>query len=117
MITKPRSRTFVTLSLVLAIFWSFSMVGLAAPQTTASISVIGEVMVNDTRTTSGTTIFSDSTVTTAKNSSAVVSLGKLGRVEVLPESSVKLSFNEAGVTCMLEAGGCVSRRLPASTRA
>ena len=51
MITTP-GRTFVTLSLVLAIFRSFSMVALAAPQTTASISVIGEVMVNDTRTTS-----------------------------------------------------------------
>ena len=30
---------------------------------------------------SGATVFSDSTVTTAKGSSAVVSLGKLGRVE------------------------------------
>ncbi len=32
-------------------------------------------------TISGATVFSDSTVTTAKGSSAVVSLGKLGRVE------------------------------------
>ena len=30
---------------------------------------------------SGATVFSDSTVSTAKGSSAVVSLGKLGRVE------------------------------------
>nr|MBA3239984.1 hypothetical protein [Acidobacteriota bacterium] len=43
-------------------------------------------------------------VTTAKGSSAVVSLGKLGRVEVLPESSVKLSFNETGMTGMLDQG-------------
>jgi hypothetical protein len=102
--TKTWIRTLVTLSLILATFSTFSMMGLAAPQTTSSISVIGEVTVNGTRTTSGTTVVSDSTVTTTKGSSAVVSLGKLGRVEVLPESTVKLSFNDAGVTCMLEAG-------------
>ena len=36
---------------------------------------------NGTSAISGATVFSDSTVTTAKGSSAVVSLGKLGRVE------------------------------------
>jgi hypothetical protein len=102
--SKSWGRTLVTLSLMLAIFRTFSLVGLAAPQTTASISVIGQVTVNGTNTNSGTTILSDSTVTTEKNSSAVVSLGKLGRVEVLPQSTVKLSFNDAGLTCMLEAG-------------
>ncbi len=104
MAIKLWSRTLVTLILVLAIFQTFSMVGLASQQPSASISVVGEATVNGTRTTSGTTIFSDSTVTTEKDSSAVVSLGKLGRVEVLPQSTVKLSFNDAGVTCMLEAG-------------
>lgn len=102
--TKSWSRTLVTLSLILAIFRTFSLVGLAAPQTTASISVIGQVTVNGTHTTSGTTIFSDSTVTTEKSSSAVVSLGKLGRVEVLPQSTARLSFNNAGITCVLEVG-------------
>ena len=36
---------------------------------------------NGTSAISGATVFSDSTITTAKRSSAVVSLGKLGRVE------------------------------------
>lgn len=104
MITKTWIRSLVTMCLVLAIFSTYSTVGLATQQTSASISVIGEATVNGTRTTSGTTVFSDSTVTTAKGSSAVVSLGKLGRVEVLPESTVKLAFDDAGVTCLLEAG-------------
>lgn len=104
MITKTSIRSFVTLSLVLAICLTYSTPGLATQQTIASISVVGEVTVNGTRTLSGTTIFSDSTVTTEKNSSAVVSLGKLGRVEMLPQSTVKLTFDDSGVTCMLEAG-------------
>jgi hypothetical protein len=66
--------------------------------------VVGEVTVNGTSAISGATVFSDSTVTTSKGSSAVVSLGKLGRVELLPESSLKLSFTDSGLTGMLSQG-------------
>ena len=38
------------------------------------------------------------------NSSAVVSLGKLGRVEVMPNSSLKLSFTDNGVSGTLDSG-------------
>lgn len=61
------------------------------------LKVVGEVTVNGTSAISGATVFSDSTVTTAKGSSAVVSLGKLGRVELLPESTMKLSFTESSI--------------------
>lgn len=72
---------------------------------TGDLSVVGEVSVNGTNAISGATVFSDSTITTSKRSSAVVSLGKLGRVEVLPESTVKLSFAGSRVTVrMLDAG-------------
>jgi hypothetical protein len=64
-----------------------------------------QVSLNGTNAISGATVFSDSTVTTAKGSSAVVSLGKLGRVEVTPESTMKLSFTDSSITAaMLEAG-------------
>ena len=91
MISRNWSRTSITLALALAILSTYSMVALAAPQQgpTGDLSVVGEVTVNGTSAISGATVFSDSTVTTAKGSSAVVSLGKLGRVEVLPESIVK----------------------------
>ena len=106
MISRNWSRTPITLALALAILSTYSMVALAAPQQgpTGDLSVVGEVTVNGTNAISGATVFSDSTVTTAKGSSAVVSLGKLGRVEVLPESSLKLTFTETGVTGMLDSG-------------
>lgn len=104
MLTQPLGRTLVTPTLLLAIPLSYSMVVLAAQQTTGSLTVNGEVSINGTRAISGTTVFSDSTVTTAKGSSAVVSLGKLGRVEVLPDSSVNFRFSETGVTGMLQSG-------------
>ena len=65
----------------------------------------GTVTVNGTSAISGATVFSDSTVTTAKGSSAVVSLGKLGRVEVLPETTMKLSYTASSFTLMLETPG------------
>lgn len=72
---------------------------------TGDLSVVGEVSVNGTSAISGATVFSDSTITTRKNSSAVVSLGKLGRVEVLPESTMRLSFTGSRITIrMLDAG-------------
>ncbi|MGA9998375.1 MAG: FecR domain-containing protein [Pyrinomonadaceae bacterium] len=68
------------------------------------LSVSGQVTVNGQNAISGATVFSDSTVTTAKGSSAVVSLGKLGRVELQPDSSLKLAFNETSINGMLDAG-------------
>ena len=109
MISRTWSRTPITLALAFAILSTYSMVALAAPQQgqtgpSGDLSVVGEVSVNGTSAISGATVFSDSTITTAQNSSAVVSLGKLGRVELLPSSSLKLSFTDAGVTGMLDAG-------------
>ena len=99
-------RTAISLSLAVAIVCTYSMVALAAPQAAPSgeLSVVGEVTVNGTKAISGATVFTDSTVTTAKGSSAVVSLGKLGRVEVMPESSLKLTFSEGTVMGALDAG-------------
>ena len=105
MISRTWSRTPITVALALAILCTYSMVALAG-QTgpTGDLSVVGEVSVNGTSAISGATVFSDSTITTAQNSSAVVSLGKLGRVELLPNSSMKLSFNETGVSATLDSG-------------
>ena len=68
-------------------------------------AVEGHVLVNGQVVRQGATINSGSTVTTAARSSAVVSLGKLGRVEVFPTSELKLTFAAAEVeVAMLEAG-------------
>ena len=69
------------------------------------IQIDGRVSVNGAPAVKGATVLSDSTIKTEAKSSAVVSLGKLGRVEVLPESTMKLSFTDAGImVSMLDAG-------------
>jgi hypothetical protein len=69
------------------------------------LQVEGEVTVNGAAAVSGATVLSDSTFTTAARSSAVVSLGKLGRVEVLPSTTMKLTFGDPNVSvAMLDAG-------------
>jgi len=107
MISRTWSRTGVSLSLAVAVLCTYSMVALAAPQQAAAsgeLSVVGQVTVNGTNAISGATVFSDSAITTAQGSSAVVSLGKLGRVELMPNSSLKLTFSEGAVTGALDSG-------------
>jgi len=65
----------------------------------------GSVMVDGQPAKLNSAVSSGSTVTTAKGSSAVVSLGKLGRVEVMPSSIMKLEYgNTGGATAMLSQG-------------
>jgi len=102
MLNLTRKHTVIALS-VLAMT---AIVALADnPPQAKLIQVDGRVSVNGASAISGATVFSDSTITTAARSSAVVSLGKLGRVEVLPDSNLKLSFTDSNVSVnMLEAG-------------
>jgi hypothetical protein len=107
MISRSWSRKSIAFCLAIAVLSVYSMVVLATPGQTGpsgELSVSGQVTVNGQPAISGATVFSDSTVSTAKNSSAVVSLGKLGRVELLPSSSMKVSFNETSISGMLESG-------------
>lgn len=103
--------TPLTLLVLIVVLLSLSaLVVVGAPQTanTATgklLQVTGQVTVNGERAVAGATISSDSAVTTGQNSSAVVSLGKLGRVEVLPQTTMKLSFTDDSVSVsMLDAG-------------
>lgn len=69
------------------------------------LQIDGQVTVNGAPAISGAIVASDSSITTAARSSAVVSLGKLGRVEVLPQSTMKLIFGDDNVSVgMLDAG-------------
>ena len=60
------------------------------------LTVVGTVKVNDKPAATGDIVASGSSVETAKGSSAVVSLGKLGRVESLPETRMKLRYSDSG---------------------
>lgn len=77
-----------------------SVVQLPSGQLTTS----GKVKVDGNDVGNGFTLTTGRTTTTAKGSSAVVSLGKLGRVEVFPSSRVNLDFDNGSIKIKLEAG-------------
>jgi hypothetical protein len=110
MISRTWSRKSIACCLAVAIWSLYSMVALATPGQqgktgpSGELSVSGQVTVNGQSAISGATVFSDSTIATAANSGATLSLGKLGRVELLPGSSIKLSFTDTSISGSLETG-------------
>lgn len=106
MISKTWSRKSIAVCVAVAVLSVYSMVVLAAPGAKASgeLSVSGQVTVNGQSVISGGTLFSDSTINTADQSSASVSISKLGKLELSPNSSLRLSFADNSINAMLETG-------------
>jgi phage baseplate assembly protein gpV len=105
MTNKTWSRKFVAISVAAAVLTVYSMVTLATPGArSGELSVIGNVTVNGQKAISGGTIFSDSVIVTAKDSSATASLSKLGRVELLSNSNLRLSFLDNSILGLLDSG-------------
>jgi len=81
------------------------MVAFAMPQgVTGDLTVTGQVTVNGQPAVSNSTITSGAVITTAKGSSAVVSLGKLGRVEVQEETTATLRFSDNNIIASVDMG-------------
>jgi ferric-dicitrate binding protein FerR (iron transport regulator) len=80
--------------------------GLAAPgaKVSGALAVSGQVTVNGQKMISGGTIFMDSIISTADQSSASVSISKVGRVDLAANSDLRLSFAANSITAMLETG-------------
>lgn len=107
MISKTWSRKPIAALVAVAILSVYSMVVLASPAAKApsgELSIAGQVTVNGETAVSGGTVFSESIITTAEKSNATVSLSKLGRVELLPTSNLKLSFTDKSIMGLLENG-------------
>ena len=106
MISKSWSRKSIATAVAVAVLSVYSMVVLAAPGAKASgeLSVSGQVTVNGQKMISGGTIFSDSTINTAAQSSASVNISKVGRVELAPNTNLRLSFANNSITALLETG-------------
>ena len=69
------------------------------------VSVNGQVTVNGQPAATGATFSSGAVIeTTGQNSSAVVSLGKLGRVEVTEDTKMTLTFDNNSITILLSRG-------------
>jgi hypothetical protein len=71
---------------------------------TGEITVVGQVTVNGQPAVSNSTIVSGSTIVTGSNSSAIISLGKTGRIEVLADSNFVLNFSESNIVGILSSG-------------
>jgi hypothetical protein len=105
MLSKNLIRKSVTLMTAVAFWCVTSMVALAAPKDiTGDITVSGQVTVNGQSIVSNSTVVSGSSIVTGDNSTAVISLGKTGRVEVLANSNITLKFNDSGITGILSEG-------------
>ncbi|HVF47483.1 MAG TPA: hypothetical protein VNA17_07955 [Pyrinomonadaceae bacterium] len=105
MLGKTLIHKSVTLVTVIAVWCVYSMAAFAvAKDVSGEITVTGQVTVNGQPAVSGSTILSGAVVTTAKGSSAVVSLGKLGRMEILEDSSSTLRFSDTGIVAVVDQG-------------
>jgi uncharacterized protein YlzI (FlbEa/FlbD family) len=62
------------------------------------------VKVNGEAAQNGRTIFSSSTIATPNATGAIINLGKLGKIELAPDTTLALSFNESGISGNLLAG-------------
>ncbi len=105
MISKTLLRKFIAVWVTAAILSVTSVLTAATPVVrTGGLSVTGQVTVDGQSVISGGTFFSDSTIVTSANSSATLSLGKLGRVELPANSSLTLSFTENSIVGSLHSG-------------
>lgn len=110
MFCRTRIHKFIALVLAKAILNACLMVPVASGHGKESavmmgeVSITGEVRVNGAATLSGNTIFSGSTIETGPASSAVIRLGGSAGIEMSPNSTLKLSFDDKAVHCSLERG-------------
>jgi ferric-dicitrate binding protein FerR (iron transport regulator) len=111
------TRKIGTLMFCLTLAFLAEMSHLAQPAASARqqlglLTVTGTVRVNGKPAATGDIVPPASEIETAKGSSAVVSLGKLGRVEALPSTTMKLRYDvisnahaPASVAILLGDGG------------
>ena len=106
--SKVWIRKALSLCLTVAIFATYSMVALAGTDKIAGeLLVSGSangVTINGEAAQSGRSVFTSSTIATPQNASAVINLGKIGKIELAPNTILALSFNDKNISGDLIAG-------------
>lgn len=107
--TMFRKALAVAMMVMVGSFYSLVTTSALAQSAKAAgeLSVSGGVTINGTSAISGATVFSDSKVKTARNGAATISLGKLGRVQLGPESEMTLSFTDGKIGGSLSSGRAI----------
>src|SRR6478672_13925295 len=104
MFAKTMLRRTVTASVIATVWCVYSMVAFAMPvDSAAEITVSGNVTVNGQTAVSNATVLSGAVITTAAGSSATISLGKNGRVEVDQNTSITLNFGPNNLVVVVDS--------------
>lgn len=99
-------RVFVAAAVLnLATAAAYASAGPPAAPAAGQLTAAGTVTLDGAPATTGRTFFSGSSLTTAPGARALLGLGRLGRLELSEESSLRLDFSAEGVTGGLGAGG------------
>jgi len=106
--SKTLIRKALSLCLMVAIYATYSMVTLASTERIAGELLISgknsSVKVNGETAQSGRSIFSASTISTPENTSAIINLGKLGKLQLAPNTTANISFTDKGINGDLLSG-------------
>jgi hypothetical protein len=106
--SKTLIQKALSLCLTVAVLATYSMVALAGTEKIAGeLLVTGKnanVQVNGEMAQSGRSIFSASTITTPENANAIINIGKIGKIELAPNTTLTISFNENGISGNLANG-------------
>jgi ferric-dicitrate binding protein FerR (iron transport regulator) len=104
-----RPRQCLALCLAAAV-WHVSSLAAAVPEAnrpglTGDLFTSGRVLLDGSEVVNGSSFFSGSEVRTEEGARALLGLGRSGRAELLPQSSLTVEFADEGVSCALGAGG------------
>lgn len=106
--SKTLIRKAISLCLMVAVYGTYSMTAMAASEKIAGELLVSgktaNVKVNGEVAQSGRTIFSASTISTSEDANAVINLGKLGTIELAPNTTANIAFNENGISGDLVSG-------------
>ncbi len=106
--SKTLIRKALSVCLMVAIYATYSMVTLASTEKIAGELLISgknsSVKVNGETAQSGRSVFTASTISTPENTSAIINLGKLGKLELAPNTTANISFTEKGINGDLLSG-------------
>ena len=108
--TMLRKVLSVTLMLSVGGFYSLgttSVLAQTASKTGGEISVVGSATINGTPAISGGTVFNDSKIKTSSNGGAAINLGKLGRIELGPDTEMTLRYTDTSIGGNLLSGRAV----------
>ena len=103
----------LSMCLIVAMIATYSMVALANSEKVAGELIVtgntvnGEtpvVTVNGESAKTGRSVFSSSTIATTETASAILNMGRIGKIELAPNTTLTVTFSEKGINGNLISG-------------